>query len=503
MFHQDEPASPITPQTTLPEKLTEIANRSKTFTGASGAAIALTGGKRFYIRACCGTSPGLGVPMLTEKDFAKICESKAKLVRCDDIETDASIDTAVYRALKMKSMIIVPIADPKSATGVLAVFSSTPKAFTGTHVAVLRTLAEIAGHMLSADVQAKEEPRDLANSGLDFPAVAEMRDTNAVVKAATIPPPPQFEPSKPQQYDGHKPKHDVIVGLASNPVAELKPSTVNSMYSESRTTHSSRKPSRGKKRGTSLKKGRRVFAAAIVLISVVVALALLERGILVKKTTSLAVAAQVTSAVPGQPSRVNESAAQNASIAPAYAVGTSAEADSPDTSPLSARDEHLTMPNAGDEPSNHAVAPSTAPPVVIHRDIAASPKFLLRQEEEAPQLDLRVVANPAPLGDVLKASMPLAPFSKPAQIVPSQLIFKVPPVFPAQATIMGLHGDVVVSARVTKTGSVTDVQTLSGEPILSNAAINAVKQWRYKPSLRDGVPVDSRVEITFRFKAPS
>jgi len=246
------------------------------------------------------------------------------------------------------------------------------------------------------------------------------------------------------------------------------------------------------------------LAAALVVIAVV-ALAWVERGLLMEnKTRSLDLAAQVTSAVPSQPSDTSESAVQNASNVPADATGSSSKAASPDTSPPLAKDEQLTMPNAGDEPKNHAVAPSTEPPVVIHRDIAPSPNFLLRNpEEEAPRLDLRVVANPAPLGDVIKAPMPIAPVSKPAQIVTSQLVFKVPPVYPEQAKIMDLHGDVVVSARVTKTGSVIDVQILTGEPILGIAAINAVKQWRYRPALRDGVAVDSRVEIIFRFKAPS
>ena len=54
-------------------------------------------------------------------------------------------------------------------------------------------------------------------------------------------------------------------------------------------------------------------------------------------------------------------------------------------------------------------------------------------------------------------------------------------------------------AVIGKDGTVKDVRVESGSPLLAQAAIDAVKQWRYKPYLLNGVPVeiDSRITINF------
>jgi protein TonB len=82
------------------------------------------------------------------------------------------------------------------------------------------------------------------------------------------------------------------------------------------------------------------------------------------------------------------------------------------------------------------------------------------------------------------------------------VVSKVAPIYPDQAKRYGLGGKVVVNAKVTKTGSVGDVRTVTGNAILGDAAISAVKKWRYKPATLDGRPVDSNVELTFDFNPP-
>jgi protein TonB len=58
-------------------------------------------------------------------------------------------------------------------------------------------------------------------------------------------------------------------------------------------------------------------------------------------------------------------------------------------------------------------------------------------------------------------------------------------------------------AVIGKDGTVTDVRVETGLPILAQAAIDAVKQWRYKPYMIDGEPVevDSRITINFNLSA--
>ena len=87
----------------------------------------------------------------------------------------------------------------------------------------------------------------------------------------------------------------------------------------------------------------------------------------------------------------------------------------------------------------------------------------------------------------------------PARVAEANLIHDVTPQYPPEAGRARLEGTVVLMAVIGKDGSVKDVRVESGLPILAQAAIDAVKQWRYKPYLIDGEPVevDSRITINF------
>lgn len=82
------------------------------------------------------------------------------------------------------------------------------------------------------------------------------------------------------------------------------------------------------------------------------------------------------------------------------------------------------------------------------------------------------------------------------------LIKKVPPVYPAQALRMGVQGAVQLSAHISKSGDITNIQVLSGDQMLSQAAVDAVKQWKYKPYYLDSQPVEIQTQITVNFKLP-
>ncbi|HEX8814330.1 MAG TPA: TonB family protein [Terriglobales bacterium] len=81
------------------------------------------------------------------------------------------------------------------------------------------------------------------------------------------------------------------------------------------------------------------------------------------------------------------------------------------------------------------------------------------------------------------------------------LMKRVQPVYPPQARAMHLGGPVTLSATVAKDGSVKNLKQVSGDPVLGQAAIDAVKQWKYSPYLLDGQPVDTPTQITVNFKA--
>ena len=75
----------------------------------------------------------------------------------------------------------------------------------------------------------------------------------------------------------------------------------------------------------------------------------------------------------------------------------------------------------------------------------------------------------------------------------------VEPSYPLLAKQMKVQGSVVLQALIGKDGNIQDLQVLSGPAILSSAAREAVKQWRFKPYYQAGQPVETEARITVNF----
>ncbi|HYM07165.1 MAG TPA: TonB family protein [Terriglobales bacterium] len=82
------------------------------------------------------------------------------------------------------------------------------------------------------------------------------------------------------------------------------------------------------------------------------------------------------------------------------------------------------------------------------------------------------------------------------------IIKKVQPVYPPQARQMHLEGTVELQANVAESGSIASVKQLSGDRVLGRAAMDAVRQWKYKPYYLNGQPVEVETQITVNFKLP-
>jgi len=83
------------------------------------------------------------------------------------------------------------------------------------------------------------------------------------------------------------------------------------------------------------------------------------------------------------------------------------------------------------------------------------------------------------------------------------LIHRVEPTYPALARAARIQGDVVLSAIISTNGDIQNLQLVSGHPMLVPSALAAVKQWRYKPYLLNGQPVEVETTITVIFALTS
>ncbi|MDQ6664437.1 MAG: energy transducer TonB [Acidobacteriota bacterium] len=81
----------------------------------------------------------------------------------------------------------------------------------------------------------------------------------------------------------------------------------------------------------------------------------------------------------------------------------------------------------------------------------------------------------------------------------AKLIHQVKPVYPPLAKAARISGTVRIRAVIGKDGTIRDLQLISGPPLLVEAALNAVKQWVYKPTLLNGDPVEVLTQIDVNY----
>jgi protein TonB len=134
-----------------------------------------------------------------------------------------------------------------------------------------------------------------------------------------------------------------------------------------------------------------------------------------------------------------------------------------------------------------ATATSAELPPVLPASASATPieANLLNAEQNTTLAAPAVVVPPSLTG---------------GHVLQPKLISSQAPSYPPTASAQRIQGDVVVDALVDVTGKVTATKVISGQPLLQQAAMNAVRAWKYEPARLDGeaIPTHIQVKITFR-----
>jgi len=86
-----------------------------------------------------------------------------------------------------------------------------------------------------------------------------------------------------------------------------------------------------------------------------------------------------------------------------------------------------------------------------------------------------------------------------AGVTQGLLIHKVQPNYPPLARQARIQGAVILQAEISKNGTIENLHVISGHPMLAPAALDAVKQWRYKPYVLNGEPVEVETQVTVNF----
>jgi periplasmic protein TonB len=176
----------------------------------------------------------------------------------------------------------------------------------------------------------------------------------------------------------------------------------------------------------------------------------------------------------------------------------------PDAKPAPAKPTPVLLKTA---PASKEAAPAKPAPIVVKNDFSAPKSEAAMLPPVPPSIpstpDTNTVAsivnvpvhvpNPVRETQTLKVSQGVSQ---------GMLIKRVQPIYPAQAKQMHLEGAVQLMASIAKDGSIRSVKQVSGDAILGRSAIEAVRQWKYKPYFLNGEPVEIQTQITVNFKLP-
>ncbi len=97
---------------------------------------------------------------------------------------------------------------------------------------------------------------------------------------------------------------------------------------------------------------------------------------------------------------------------------------------------------------------------------------------------------------------PPKPVARPPRIshmMEGNLIYKVQPMYPPLARAARIQGPVHLRAIISRTGTIENLQAIDGHPMLVGAALDAVRQWRYRPFILNGDPVEVETQVTVNF----
>jgi protein TonB len=148
-----------------------------------------------------------------------------------------------------------------------------------------------------------------------------------------------------------------------------------------------------------------------------------------------------------------------------------------------------------------SVVPVSNNPDAIHygprqeANTNVDPNFRLGPDK-GPGTDLMDCTNCIPIVQppIHEKPVPISHLSE------AQLVHRVEPVYPRIAVVTGIQGEVKLHAIIAKDGTVQSLSLTSGHPILAQAAMDAVRQWRYRPYILNGQAVEVETFITVNFR---
>jgi len=422
--------------------LNEIAEQVCLATGATGAAIFLARDGAMVCRASSGTTaPELGARLEEGSQIFQACMTTRQIQKCDDVQADPRADVEASQRLGIRSVIVLPLVRNGEMAGLLEAFSIHSSAFGGRDQRTLETLS----HRVIQNLERAEKP-------FAFPLE---------------PQPPRF---LTPLDNGEVPRAD-------------EPFTKEDRLTEALSGDAS-----------STGRGLEVLTWALGLLVLGCALML---GVLVIERMGWLRTEHAIRAAKRWDNAHNEPQTRS------LARDSNADVPAPATLPSAANAEV----NRG---KTGAEAGQPGPAITSQSSAEAVPPGALRVYKNGREV-FRVPAAkvPAESDDTPGAAVQRASSTEPADTVELSsaaaedgLVHRVEPDYPDEARRQGIQGAVVLEVHIDGQGAVQEVKLISGPDLLAQAAIDAVKQWQFKPRTTKGHLVEMQTRITLNFRLP-
>jgi TonB family protein len=471
--------------------LNQIAEQACLATPASGAAIVLARDGEWVCRASAGSnSPNLGARLDAEAGLSGECIKTREIQRCDDAQSDPRADVEACRSLGVRSVLILPLLQYDELMGVFEVFSSQPAAFGNRDESTLQVLSQ---RVLTSLKQTSQPLPLSAEASTPEPAIVSDEGLNNPVTET-----PSAEGSLDNAIaEDFAAKHDVAKDSE-------RTSASNNRFEDAPISEA-----------TGEVAGRGINILTWMLGGAVLAFALLLTAsmglrLLRGKSASRAHPPTDTSA---KTSDAGRNRAPNATTETASS-GTKGKGKEPKANLAAANRTGAAGPPNSSEATDVTAASTTShltsvPPTPGSLQIFEKGKEIFRMSPAAVQgqqsngggangvtsAGSRAPAENSPIERA--AIYELSP-----QAASGSLLHRVEPEYPQEALQQQIQGPVALDVRIARDGTVQTVKLVSGQRLLADAAMAAVKQWRFKPHPIKGQPVEMQTIITLIFRPP-
>jgi TonB family protein len=442
--------------------LNEIVEQACLVTGATGAAVILERDGEMVCRASSGANaPALGARLDSESGLTAECVKTRQVQRCDDAQADPRADGEASRSLGVRSVMILPLLRRGDLAGVLEVFSPQPGAFGERDELTLEALA----YRILKNLELMRDPLRFAAQKSPATPVPPISATEWRAGSGT-------SLKKDDDEDGVSPE---TVGPTPRAGIDIVTFVL----------------------------GAAVLACAVLLATLVGLRLGWRRTTAVHghtKSASGAARANRNGAARNGPGQKDDAQADLAAAKPATNSAVSSASSGARNVMSPAREKESTL--RASSPAA-AQSPNSFPP--------AGGLLVYENGKEVfrvpPGGEGGVASSTSTDGTGAPTELQRASAVEPAGILElspeaaeGSVLHRVEPDYPEEARQQQIQGPVVLDVHIGSDGAVQEVKLVSGQPLLADAAIAAVKQWQFKPQMLKGHPTEMQTRITLNFR---